>query len=116
LRWATTFADFDCAGRGAGRALLFCGLAGVDLRAEVLFPAAVLEAAVLDAGAAALRAGTPFVAIFFDVLLLDEAISLTFVALRAGAFSAAERLMIGFGRAVDLLANERLFPEDVEEF
>jgi hypothetical protein len=116
LRWATDLAAFDCAEREAGGALRFCGLAGVALRAEVLLAAAVLDAEVLDAGAAPLRAGALFVTLFFDVLPLDEAISLTFVALRAGAFSAAERLMIGFGRAADLPANVRLFPEEVEEF
>jgi hypothetical protein len=110
------FAAFDCAGREAGRATFFCCFAGVDLDAASLFPAAGLEAAALDAGGAALRAGALFTD-FFDVLPLDEAVSPTFVALRAGAFSAAdERLVIGFGRAADLLPNVRLFPEDAGEF
>ena len=119
MRWATAFADFDCAGREAGVAPLFCGFAGAVLRAgDVLLLAALLDVAALDVGGAALRAGALFVGVvFFDVLPLEEAISLAFVALRAGAFSAAERLMIGFGRAaVDFVDTVRLFPEDVEEF
>jgi hypothetical protein len=120
LRWATTFPDFDCAGREAGVALLFCGFAGAVLRAGdvLLLAAALLDVAALEVGGAALRAGALFVGgVFFDVLPLEEAISLAFVALRAGAFSAAERLMIGFGRAaVDFVDTVRLFPEDVEGF
>ena len=118
MRWATTFPDFDCAGREAVVAPLFCGFAGAVLRAgDVLLLAALLDVAALDVGGAALRAGALFGVVFFDVLPLEEAISLAFVALRAGAFSAAERLMIGFGRAaVDLFDTVRLFPEDVEEF
>ena len=53
--------------------------------------------------------------LFFAVLLLEEAAPFDFVALRAGAFSAAERLVIGAGRALDLLPNVRLLPEEVEE-
>ena len=62
----------------------------------------------------AFRTGVLLV-LFFAVLPLDEAATFDFVALRAGAFSAAERLAIGAGRAVDLLPNVRLLPEEVEE-
>jgi hypothetical protein len=53
--------------------------------------------------------------LFFAVLPLEEAAPFDFVALRAGAFSAAERLVIGAGRALDLLPNVRLLPVEVEE-
>jgi hypothetical protein len=84
----------------------------------LLLATELLVVALLDVCAAALRAGALFAGVaFFDVLPLEEAISLAFVALRAGAFSAAARLMIGFARAaVDLVDTVRLFPEDVEEF
>jgi hypothetical protein len=112
LRSARVFA-FDRAGRAAVReeaAVFFCGLAGADLRATVLLLAAGLEVLVAFLCVEALRA-----VVFFAVLALDETPPFDFVALRAGAFSAAERLMIGTGRALDLLPNVRLFPEDVEE-
>lgn len=47
----------------------------------------------------------------FFILVLVEAAT-AFVALRAGAFFAGERLTIGLGRA-DLPVNARLFAEDV---
>jgi hypothetical protein len=111
LRSASVFA-FDRAGREAAReavAAFFCGLTGAALRTVVLLLVAVLEVLVAVLCAEALRA------VFFVVLALDEAPPFDLVALRAGAFSAAERLTSGFGRAVDLLPNVRLFPEDVEE-
>lgn len=80
------------------------------MRAVVFFGAAALD---VFAGAA-LRDDT-LLAAFFVVLPLDAVTVLDFVALRAGAFSAAERLIIGLGRAVDLLPNVRFFPEDVDE-
>jgi hypothetical protein len=65
-------------------------------------------------GADALRAGVAFVA-----LPLAAAVVLVFVAdlgaLRAGAFSDAERLTIGLGRAC-LPANVRFFAEDAGVF
>jgi hypothetical protein len=111
LRSATDFAVFDRTGRaGAAFAIFFCGFAGADLRAVDL-----VAAAVLDVRAAAFFFGGALFAVFFAVLPLEGAIPFDFVALRAGAFSAAERLMIGAGRAVDLAASVRLFPEEVED-
>lgn len=111
MRSARDFADFDRAGRETGVALFFCGLAGADLRTGAVF---LLLAVVLVARVPAFRAGV-LLALFFAGLPLEEAATFDFVALRAGAFSAAERLVIGFGRAVDLLPNVRPFPEEVEE-
>ena len=111
MRSERGFAVFDRAGRETGAALFFCGLAGVDLRAVAV---GLLLAAVLVVCVTAFLDGV-LLMLFFVVLLLEEAAAVDFVALRAGAFSAAERLVIGFGRAVDLLPNVRFFPEDVEE-
>ena len=111
MRSATDFADFDRTVRAAalaGFAAFFCGLAGAVLRAVDL-------AAGLEVRAAAFFLTGALFALFFVALPLEEAISFAFVALRAGAFSAAERLTIGrAGRAVDLLANVRLLAEDVD--
>jgi hypothetical protein len=109
LRSGEDFAVFDRDGREAGCAAFFCAFTGVDLRAVFLAGVAVLDVRVAALGAVALFA------LFFAVLPLEDAIPFDFVALRAGAFSAAERLWIDAGRAVDLPATVRLFPEDVEE-
>ncbi|HYE66460.1 MAG TPA: hypothetical protein VD966_12810 [Pyrinomonadaceae bacterium] len=70
-------------------------------------------AAVLGFAAAVLAR---VVALFFFVVLpFAETVAPAFVALRAGAFSAVERLTIGLGRA-DFPANVRFLAEDVEEF
>ena len=112
MRSGVAFALFDRTGRAAGAAFLatfFCGFAGALLRAGDLAGAALEVRAEAFFGNGAL-----FVA-FFAVFPLEEAISLDFVALRAGAFSADERLVIAAGRAADLLPSVRLFPEDVED-
>jgi hypothetical protein len=82
----------------------------VGLRAVDFF-----AAAGLCVRAVAFFWGGALFVLFFDALPLEEAISFDFVALRAGAFSADERLAISAGRAADLLARVRLFPEDVED-
>ncbi|HVG33104.1 MAG TPA: hypothetical protein VM911_08490 [Pyrinomonadaceae bacterium] len=68
------------------------------------------------AGAVALRraGGAAVFAFVFAGLLLEAGLP-DLVALRAGAFSVAERFTIGLGRADDLLANERFFDEDPVE-
>lgn len=101
---------------GAVRAdAVFGDLVGV---AEDLIGVAALARFVTDLLAAAcLRAGD-FLADCVDCLVVlvfaDTAAGLAFAALRAGAFSVAERLTIGFGRA-DLPVIERLFAEAAEE-
>jgi hypothetical protein len=92
--------------------------------------ALTLEAARLGEGEAArlgggdLRAGAALVVLLFAALLLAEVLLAAAVepdlvfdlgALRAGAFSDAERLTSGLGRAV-LPANARFFAEDDVEF
>jgi hypothetical protein len=52
---------------------------------------------------------------FVVLVLADAAVGLAFAALRAGAFSVAERLTIGFGCAEDLPVSERFFAEAAEE-
>ena len=110
MRSATDFADFDRAGRAGAFVTFFCLFAGADLRAVDLVAAAVLEVR-----AVAFFCDDTLFALFFAVLPLEETISFDLVALRAGAFSAAERLTIGAGRAADLLPNVRPLAEDVEE-
>jgi hypothetical protein len=85
--------------------------AGAVLRAGDL-----LLAAAFLAGTAGLRRAAPPPALFaFGLTCLLLAVGLLdLVALRAGAFSAAERFNIGLGRA-DLPANERFFDEDPVE-
>lgn len=85
------------------------GAAG--LRVAVL-PLAV--AAGLGLAAAVLREGALLAAFLVDLLLLELA-EADLVALRAGAFSAAERLGIGFGRPVDLPASVRFLAADLVE-
>jgi hypothetical protein len=100
------------------------------LRAGALALALTLEAARFAEGEAArlgggdLRAGAAFVALPLAGLPLAEALLAAAVepdlvfdlgALRAGAFSDAERLTSGLGRAV-LPANARFFAEDDVEF
>jgi hypothetical protein len=72
-------------------------------------------AAAFLAGAAGLRRATLTLFAFGFAGLLLAAGLLDLVALRAGAFSAAERFTIGLGRAEDLLANERFLDEDTVE-
>ena len=109
MRSGEDFAVFDRDGREADVWAFFCAFTGVDLRAVFL-----AAAAGLDVRVAALCAGARF-AVFFVVLPLEDAIPFDFVALRAGAFSAAERLRIDAGRAADLPPRVRLFPEDDDE-
>ena len=86
--------------------------AGAVLRAGDL----PLAAAFLVGTAGLRRATAPPLALFafgLTCLLLTAGL-LDLVALRAGAFSAAERFNIGLGRA-DLLADERFFDEEPVE-
>jgi len=98
----------------AAVAALFLGcLAGA---AAVLRAGDLVLAALFLAGAVALRraGGAALFAFGFAGLLLLAGLP-DLVALRAGAFSVAERFTIGFGRAEDLLANDRFFDEDPVE-
>jgi hypothetical protein len=83
-------------------------LVGLALRESTLFFAAAFD---LEDEALALGA---LLALFFVDLALDETVTFDFVALRAGAFSALERLTIGFGRG-DLPAAVRFLAVDAEE-
>ncbi|HEX8843591.1 MAG TPA: hypothetical protein VF791_03055 [Pyrinomonadaceae bacterium] len=65
-------------------------------------------------GADALRAGADLTVLLLAAELTAD-LTFDFVALRAGALSDEERFTSGFGRIV-LLANVRLFAEDVWEF
>jgi hypothetical protein len=85
----------------AGALLRVCGL--------------LLAAAFLAGTAGLRRAALPAALFGFGLTCLFLAAGLlVFVALRAGAFSAAERFNIGLGRA-DLPANVRFFDEDPVE-
>jgi hypothetical protein len=108
----TFFPALDRSGRDAGVTLFVCCLAvAVDFWEFTLPFAFVFEAEEAEA----LRAGA-LLDPFFGVLALDEVVAFDFVALRAGALSAAdERLTIGFGRA-DLAAIVRFFAVDAEGF
>jgi hypothetical protein len=107
---------FPCAilGFAAGTALFLGGLAG----AVVVFRAGDfdLAAAAFLTGEVTLRrdAGAVLFAFGFAGLLLEAGL-LDLVALRAGAFSVAERFNIGLGRAEDLPANDRFFDEEPVE-
>jgi hypothetical protein len=99
----------------------FAGADGAGLRAGVLVLAVAARFAVT-----ALLGAAPFLTVFFAgaagldglagflTLLLAELAVFDFVALRAGACSAGERLTIGLGRA-DLPVNARFLAEDVVE-
>ncbi len=98
---------FDGAGLRAGA----FGLAKLFCLTAAFLPEATTLPADFFAGAAAFAAGFAGFADFFG-LLAGAAFDL--VALRAGAFSAGERLSIGLGRA-DFSDNARLLAEDVVE-
>ena len=112
MRAAVGFCCFPAEGRDfeVATAFFLTGFAGVALRVAAGFRLRV-EAEALALVAVALRAGAPFA----DPFALLPLVALPdFVALRAGALSAAERFAKGLGRA-DLLPNARFFAEDVEE-
>jgi hypothetical protein len=118
--------DFDGAVRdfGAGVALFLCCFCacfamGADFLMATLLLTVVPFAAERDlTGAAffetALRGVALLTVACLDLLVAFGAgtVACDFVALRTGAFSAAERLVIGLGRA-DLVDNARLLAEDV---
>ncbi|HEY0545887.1 MAG TPA: hypothetical protein VGC91_10960 [Pyrinomonadaceae bacterium] len=108
MAFETAFAACFFAGAGAGlRAGVFALTGVARLTGAAFFGTTLFFGGVFFAG----RAGFAGFADFF-VLLLVEAAATAFVALRAGAFFAGERLTIGLGRA-DLPVNVRLFAEDV---
>ncbi len=102
----------------AGETALFLGgFAGALLRVGDLLLAATFLVGTADLRRVAVTAlfGFGLTCLLLATGLLDLAVGLLdLVALRAGAFSAAERFNIGLGRA-DLLANERFFDEDTVE-
>jgi hypothetical protein len=105
LDLATPTASFLGCLAGAVVVVVVLRAGDFDLAAAFLTGAVVLRRALV--GAALFAFG--FVGLLLEVCLLD------LVALRAGAFSVAERFNIGLGRAEDLLANERFLDEDAVE-